>query len=308
MTAAQRVAAILLAICTAMARAEPPITSLAFAPNENILVVGSQKGLQLRAWPSLETVEALATDIANLHDVAFSPDGKRLAVAGGDPSERGELELYDWPSRQRIGHADIGDDVLYTVRWRPDGRELLVAGGRGYAAIIDADTCTPRCELPGHTRAVLSAAWLSPDTALTAGVESATLLWNTETGVTKRSLNQHTDAVQAILVQPRTDAKQPLMATIGADRTVRFWQPNIGRMVRLARLDSRPMAAVWSANGEAVHVACRDGHVRSLRVEDAQLIRDAKAIDGVAYAIAMAPDGVVAVGGASGQLTRVRVP
>ncbi len=308
MTAPQHIAALFLAICAAAARAEPPITAIAFAPNENILVVGSQQGLELRAWPSLERAGALPTELANVHDVAFSPDGAMLAVAGGAPSESGEIELIDWSTRVRIGRAVLGEDVLYAARWRPGGSELLVTGGQGYAAIINADTLKPRCELLGHTRAVLSAAWLSQDTALTAGVDSTILLWNTVTAATQRSLNQHTDAVQAIIVQPPSDAMQRLLATIGADRTVRFWQPNIGRMVRLARLDSRPTAAVWSANGEVIHIACWDGRVRSVRAEDAELLREAKAIDGVAYAIAMAPDGDVVVAGSAGQLTRLRVP
>ncbi|MDZ4781839.1 MAG: hypothetical protein SGJ19_16430 [Planctomycetia bacterium] len=308
MNAPQLTAALFLALCAAASRAEPPITALAFAPNENILVVGSQQGLALRAWPSLELAGALPTELANVHDVAFSPDGAMLAVAGGAPSECGELELLDWSTRLRIGRAVLGEDVLYSARWRPDGGGLLVAGGNGYAAIINADTLSPRCELSGHTRAVLSAAWLSQDTALTAGVDNTILLWNTVTGATQRSLNQHTDAVQAIIVRPPSDGKQSLVATIGADRTVRFWQPNIGRMVRLARLDSRPTAAVWSANGEVIHIACWDGRVRSVRAGDAELLREAKAIDGVAYAIAMAPDGAVIVGGRAGQLTRLQVP
>ncbi len=288
-------------------RAQPPITALALAPDGTSVVAGSQQGLELLAWPALERVAWLPTELVNVHDVSFSPDGTRLAIAGGAPGERGEVELFEWPQRKRILHSAVGQDVIYSVQWRPDSRELLVAGGQGYAAIVSATTGDAVRQLEGHSRSVLSCGWLSKDVVLTAGAEGSLSTWNAAAGESLRELTQHTAAIHDLAVQPVAEGTQSLVVTVGGDRTVRFWQPDIGRLVRFARLEAIPLAAVWSRDGAIVHMACWDGRVRSVQAENAKVVHDVAAMDGVAYSIALAPDNSLLVGGERGELVQVEV-
>jgi len=110
-----------------------------------------------------------------------------------------------------------------------------------------------------------------------------------------------------LAVQPAAEGAKPLVVSVGGDRTVRFWQPEIGRLVRFARLEAIPLAAVWSPDGATAHVACRDGRVRSVQAENAKVVHDVAAIDGVAYSIALAPDDRLLVGGERGKLVPVTV-
>ena len=48
----------------------PPVTALAFAPDGEVVLVGSQAGLEVRAWPGLETKRKLATSLAHINDLA----------------------------------------------------------------------------------------------------------------------------------------------------------------------------------------------------------------------------------------------
>ena len=93
-----------------------------------------------------------------------------------------------------------------------------------------------------------------------------------------------------------------MVASIGADRTLRLWQPTIGRMVRLARLESDPTALAWLADGRAVAVACADGHVRLIDPETVAILSDLPALDGRPYCLATAPDGSLLVGGQHGRI------
>ena len=67
----------------------PPITDIAFAPDGKSLISCSQKGLQVFSWPELKLQKTVRVSFANLHCLEFSPNGKRLAIGGGNPSEEG---------------------------------------------------------------------------------------------------------------------------------------------------------------------------------------------------------------------------
>ena len=81
----RRLAAIaLMIVCFARSGVcvEPPITSIAVSPNEQVLVTASQAGVVVHDLGELREQTRLATDVVNIHEVAFSPDSQWLAVAG----------------------------------------------------------------------------------------------------------------------------------------------------------------------------------------------------------------------------------
>ena len=57
--------------------------------------------------------------------VAFSPDGKKLAVAGKDMA----IGVYDWPSGQRRARLQGHTARIWCVAFSPDGRTLASCGG-----------------------------------------------------------------------------------------------------------------------------------------------------------------------------------
>ena len=99
-----------------------------------------------------------------------------------------------------------------------------------------------------------------------------------------------------------------MVASVGADRTVRLWQPEIGRLVRFARLESNPLAVAWNADGSLLAVAAADGKVRVFDPATAEPLRELDALDGWAYTLAAAPDGMqMLVAGEDGQVRRVEL-
>ncbi|MCA9271006.1 MAG: hypothetical protein KDA41_21140, partial [Planctomycetales bacterium] len=106
-----RLSALAMMLCSGAAHAQAPITAAAFSPDGQQVVVGSQQGVAVVAWPSLKPLRTLPTEMAHVHHVAFSPAGDRLAAAGGSPGESGELEIFRWPDGARVAHARWGEDV-----------------------------------------------------------------------------------------------------------------------------------------------------------------------------------------------------
>jgi WD40 repeat protein len=259
------------------------------------------------AWPALEPRRRIATRLAHVHHLAFAPDGKTLAAAGGAPRESGEIEWFDWPGGASRAHRHCDDDLLYHIAWSGDGRLASTASG-GLVRVFDQQA-KETLVLRGHSRGVLSAAWLPGDKQLvTAGIDQSLRLWDVAGGSLVRTLDNHTDEVRSLAVRPGESGGPALLASASADRTVRLWQPAIGRLVRFVRLAEEPLAIDWTPDGSRLLAACADGHLRVIEPDTVAVVQDLPVIDGWAYTVAAHPDGKHAiVAGAGGRMKVVRI-
>lgn len=281
---------------------DPPITAIAFAPDGRSVLFGSQRGIETRSWPAGEPLGKLETRLGHVHDLAFSATGDRLLAAGGWPAESGAVERFDWPSdgsptHHAPTHHATADDVLYRVAWSPDGKYWATAGADGICHVLDAASGRPVTRYDGHSQAVLGIAFLGDgEGVVSVGVDQTVRLWDALTGQSLRTLDNHVAGVHAIAVRrPGVVAEQTaaptVIATIGEDRTVRLWQPLIGRLVRFTRLPAVPRAVVWDAAGDRLFVGCDDGRVRTLAYETLAVTTTAEGAIGRIYEIAITPAG-----------------
>lgn len=82
----------------------------------------------------------------------FSPDGRRIALAGGGS----KLLVLDVTSGEAVVDRDTGHTGLAYVAFRPDGRQLLTRGSAGWCLVWDVPPPAPPKAIAGDE---MGAAW-----------------------------------------------------------------------------------------------------------------------------------------------------
>lgn len=287
---------------------DPPITSVVFAPDATSVVACSQAGVTVYSWPDLKPQLSLESSSPNVHDLAFSPSGNALAVAGGTPSEDGTVEIFSWPDGKSLHVLNGHFDSVMAICWIDE--TTLASSSLDHDVIIwNVEDGLPVRTLKGHSRGVLTLDCLHASGILvSAGIDQSLRVWQSDTGQLVRSMAIHIKPVNRVSVRPAYDGL-PMIASASDDRSVRFWQPTIGRMVRFARLPSQARDISWLSDGSRIVACCNDGHVYVINPETVEITSRITALDGWAYALAVHPtDRSIVVGGINGAMKRIVLP
>ena len=168
--------------------------------------------------------------IDRINALAFSPDGKTLAVGGGEPSRGGEIQLWNLETNRKTSDVPKAHvDAVLALEFSPDGKTLASSGADRLVRLIDCATSKVLRGLEGHTGQVLSLNWRADGRQLaTAGADNAVKVWDTKTGLRVRGVEGFDKEVTAVRF---TDIKGSLVTSSG-DRKVRLAGPD-GKEVRL---------------------------------------------------------------------------
>lgn len=297
-------ACVFLALGMQAASAAGPVTTLAFNPDGSELLSNGTGRIIARSPTNATPQREIACDLRRISQFAFHPGGRRLAVAGGIPGASGEVQVLDWPGgscRQRFTNFT---DVVTSTAFSPRG-DWLAGGSMDHSVLVwrwtDGTSSTGGKEthrLIGHAGPVLAVAFgPGGSTLMTASADRSIKIWSTADGRLLRSLSQHTEAVHALVFRPRGDPTAPVpapdfAASAGEDRTVRVWQPEIGRLVRIVRSHRGPVYTLaYAADGSALFSAGQEGVIRRLDADSDKILAEWTAHADWIYSLAVSRDG-----------------
>jgi len=278
-----------------------PVTALAFTPDGKALLVGTGNTLRVIAVATGKEQNREEAPFARITDLEFSPNGKRVAIAGGLPGSSGTVQLRRWPGGEVERTIDGFTDQVTAVSFHPDGRRIAVASADRTVVVHDlgkpkgGDAIIYR--LVNHSRAVLDVGYDAEGRFLvTASADRSLKVWESESGRAVRSLGNHTEIVNAVAIRPSVrfgDGVLPFYcASASDDRTVRVWQPGIGRMVRIVRYhDAEVNAVVWHPDGDRLYSADRAGVIRVIDGESDRILGQWQAHDDWIYRLVINKDG-----------------
>jgi WD40 repeat protein/DNA-binding SARP family transcriptional activator/class 3 adenylate cyclase len=235
---------------------------LAWSPAGVFVTAGSENSgtIDIRDGETGESVLSFQGHDGDVNDVAFSPDGSRLASTGDD----GKLKVWD-PSTGRLlsslsgdggawGPSFGADGSLVAAAWRdgdvrvldlskdrvtstvrmegpidtalsPDGRLLAVASERGdeVGAVFDVRTGEEAFRLTAHCCSGPSfkgVAWSPDGRYVAASSEDATYVWDAQTQRLRHTLLGQTGFVPGVAWSPDSSR----LVTGGSDGTARVWE------------------------------------------------------------------------------------
>ncbi len=230
--------------------------AVALTPDGLRLAAGSTEG-ELKVWDlkTRRVVLALRRSDGAVRDLAFSPDGRVLAVA-----EDRTASLLDAASGRTLCTLEGHTDTVLGIAFDADGGRLATASADRTVRVWETRTGQELLTLEGHTGRVTCACFRPNGRLLASGSLDGTIrAWDLETGQLVRAEDGHPSGVQSLAFSP--DGSR--LASAGRDRTVRLWEVESGQQVLLLKGHPAPLCAVrFSADGRVLVSASDEGTVR----------------------------------------------
>lgn len=180
-----------------------PIVSARFSPQGTLLALGAYTEVRLIDPESGKTLATLPGHADYVRSIAFSPDGKELAAAGGLPQRAGEIKIWDLQTKQLISTLSGHKDCIYSVAWSPDGRMLASGSYDKSIKLWDVGSHQEIRNLQDHIDAVFAVAF-SPDGKhlASASQDRSVKIWDVASGKRLYTLGDATDGLTSLAYSP----------------------------------------------------------------------------------------------------------
>ncbi len=258
-----------------------PVTALSFARDGELISTASD-GISLTwnlvpLWKYERVIggsDGASPFADRVESLAFSPDGKFLAVGGGEPSRGGEIKIWDLRSGKTAEQSapvlacefpNIHSDTVLALAFSADGKFLASGAADKIARITDLASGKVVKSFEGHTHHILGIAWsLDGRTLATAGADGVVKVWDVTSGDRKKNIEGYDKEVTSVRFVGAGDQ----LITSSGDNKVRLVGTD-GKEVRtFADVADFVQSSAVTADGKTVAAGGQDGVLRVWSIGD----------------------------------------
>lgn len=250
-----------------------PVTAGLITGNDQILTVAKDKSLSAWAFDGkIAPKSSLENHVDRVLAIDYSPDGKKIATTGGEPSRNGEVRIWNAETGALEKFLDtLHSDSVFGVRFSPDGKFLATCAADKFAKVTQLSDFKTLRPLEGHTNHVLGVDWKADGKELaSAGADQALKLWNVQTGEQTRAAQPAGKQITSV----RWVAGKPMVVGTSGDKNVRVWNPDNGQISRtLSGAADFLFTVATSKDGSVIYAAGQNGLVHRWSGADGKALK-----------------------------------
>jgi WD40 repeat protein/predicted nucleic acid-binding Zn-ribbon protein len=244
------------------------VHGLAFHPTENWLAVASgtpgQLGeVKLFDWQLGDVIADLIVSEDEMFDVAFSPDGKRLASCGAD----GAIAIFDrqesgtWRSMIIEDHADW----VNAIAWSPDAAKLVSASRDKTSKVFDAVTGKLMITFNGHAQNVSDALFTNDGKRIaSAGDDFKVRVWTIADAKQDRDIKAARSEIAGLVSYGKNE-----IIAFSADNVIRIHNVDDGKVLKSVDLPTSWISSlVMSKDKKAAYFGDHAGRIHTATLVD----------------------------------------
>ncbi len=229
---------------------------VAYSPDGELVAVRTYGGIFLHDAGSLAEVGFINAEAIPVAEIAFSPDGARLA------SGAGYLDRMVWvwdPNTGELVRTFTHPEYVSAIAWSPDGTLMATATHNG--------------------------------TGKKGATKGTVHLWRVADGTLLRTLKGHVSRIDDLAFSPDGET----LASAGGlgDNNVQLWRVNDGSNLHTLKGHSKEVRSLgFSPDSSILASGSYGGSVRLWRVSDGTLLRTLKGLSRIGD-LAFSPDGAL---------------
>jgi|JI6StandDraft_1071083.scaffolds.fasta_scaffold02098_11 WD40 repeat protein len=253
--------------------------SLVWPSTDGCVVTGDKASVLLpdpakAAWKlerTLGTGDGKSPITDRVNALAFSPDGKTLAIGSGEPSRSGDISLWDMASGKLTKRFDERHiDSVLTLAFSPDGKHLASGGADKAVRITELSSGKMVKLFEGHTHHVLGVSWRGDGRIIaSAGADNVVKVWDWTSGDRRKNVEGWDKEVTALHYLGSGD----LAATTSGDAKLRLINSDGGEVKVLAGAKDFMNTLSSTHTGDILVAGGEDGILRVWDVLSGKEIR-----------------------------------